>query len=412
MTHLTSFDDVRSLDARGRSVDSDLAKPRLVLVAHGVHDSGGMERSFAELVHRLHDRYELVVISADLGDPLRTLVEWRRIRIPRRPAFLRFAVFWLAAAAHVRRERTALVQTLGAIVPNSVDVASVQHCNAGFRRAVGRLAPPDAPWSRRLNTAMTRGIGLAAERLSYRPRRVRKVVPVSAGVARELRKDYPGLIIDVIPNGVDSERFRQDGRVRREVRTELSISDEEIVAAFVGSDWHAKGLAIAIEGVAEARGSTELPIRLLVVGRGDEKYFGRLASDLNLADAVVFAGWRSDTERLYAAADIFVFPSMYEAFPLVALEAAAAGLPIVAPLINGIEELIADGEAGIAVERSPESVGAAIAMLAEDAELRRRLGARGRERVLAYTWERWADSHDAIYRSLLADREPQAGVLA
>jgi len=382
-------------------------RPRLALVAHGVHDHGGMERSFAELVHRLHDRYELVVISSDLGDPLRPLVEWRRIRIPQRPAPLRFAVFWFAAAAHVRRERAALIHTLGAIVPNTVDMATVPHCHAGFRRAASHLAPPDAPWSRRLNTALTRTVGLAAERVSYRPRRVRAVVPVSAGVAKELRQDYPGLALEVIPNGVDSDRFRQNGRARREVRAEFSISDEEVVAIFVGSDWHAKGLAIAIEAVAAARSSTELSIRLLVAGRGDERFFRRLASDLALADAVVFAGWRSDAERLYAAADMFVFPSLYEAFPLVALEAAAAGLPIVAPLINGIEELIADGEAGVPVERSAESVGAAIALLAENAELRHRLGVRGRERVLEYTWARWADSHDAIYRSLL-DVEPRS----
>ncbi|MGH3049426.1 MAG: glycosyltransferase family 4 protein, partial [Gaiellaceae bacterium] len=104
----------------------------------------------------------------------------------------------------------------------------------------------------------------------------------------------------------------------------------------------------------------------------------------------------------------FVFPTWYEAFPLVALEAAASGLPIVASSANGIDELLANGEAGIVAERTAEDVGQALARLVDDPDLRRSLGAAARDRSADYTWARSVDAVEAIYRSLTAAR-PAAG---
>jgi glycosyltransferase involved in cell wall biosynthesis len=117
---------------------------------------------------------------------------------------------------------------------------------------------------------------------------------------------------------------------------------------------------------------------------------------------VEFFGPRSDTERFYRAADVFVFPTRYEAFPLVALEAAAAGLPLVATPVNGVEELLEDGEAGIAVERLPAAVADALVRLATRPDERARMGHAARRRATAFTWEDSVRRTLGLYDRLLA----------
>jgi glycosyltransferase involved in cell wall biosynthesis len=377
-----------------------IRRPRVALVAHGIHDEGGMQRAFAELLRRLHTQYEFVVFSSDLGPDLRELVQWRRVPVPQRPAPLRFALFYVLGAVRLATTRTDVVHTLGAIVPNAVHVASVHFCNAGFVATVGRRTPPSAPLARRMNTGLARALGLLAERWTYRRGRVGWLAPVSLGVARELEHHYAGLPVRVTPNGVDRERFRPDAGARVEVRRSLGIGDDEVVALFVGGDWHGKGLRLAIEGVAEA--SRQRPIRLVVVGRGDERHFRRLAAELGVEELVTFVGERRDASRFYAAADVFVLPTLYETFSLAAHEAAASGLPIVAPRVHGIEELVGDDEAGTIVGRDAKRIGAALADLAASPETRRRLGAAARERSAAFTWDRSVEAVDSIYRSVVA----------
>jgi UDP-glucose:(heptosyl)LPS alpha-1,3-glucosyltransferase len=114
-------------------------------------------------------------------------------------------------------------------------------------------------------------------------------------------------------------------------------------------------------------------------------------------------------EPFYQAADLFVFPTLYEAFPLVSLEAAACGLPIVATPASGIDQLVGAEEAGLLVDRSPQSIGAAIARIACDARLAARLGEAARRRASQYTWERSVSRVVETYRRLL---ESDAGTIA
>jgi glycosyltransferase involved in cell wall biosynthesis len=381
------------------------SKAKVALVAHGVHDGGGMERAFAELVRRARGEVEFVVVTAELGEDLRPLVDWQRIRVPRRPIPLKFVLFAVRAGLRLRRVEADLVHTLGAIVPNRTDLASVHFCHAGFRAATGSLGPESAPPLRRLNTALSRLLALAAERWCYRPPRLRLFGAVSTGVARELERHYPGIPAVLTPNGVDAERFAPNAAARSELREEEGVSANEVVVLFVGGNWPWKGLDVAIEAIAAARSAA--PLRLWVVGRGNKGRFGVLARRAGVADRVRFFGVRDDTERFFQAADIFVLPTLYETFALVAHEAAAAGLPVVATRVNGIDELVGN-EAGIIVERTPESVGRALARLAADPELRSRLGAEGRRRALGFSWERSAASVLAAYGRLLPAEEKAA----
>jgi glycosyltransferase involved in cell wall biosynthesis len=222
-------------------------------------------------------------------------------------------------------------------------------------------------------------------------------------VADELEKHYVGVPVEVTPNGVDGARFRPDREMRRKVRESEGIPDAETVALFLGGDWHTKGLAVAIEGLAEAWRNGASNLRLWVVGRGDEARHRELARRLGVPDHVRFFGFRPDAERLLQAADIFVLPSLYESFCLSAYEAAACGLPVVTTRVGGVEELIGADEGGILVERTPAAVGQALARLASDRALAARMGTAALGRARRYTWERSVEDVTACYERLLAE---------
>jgi glycosyltransferase involved in cell wall biosynthesis/GT2 family glycosyltransferase len=374
-------------------------------VAHDVHDEGGMERVVAELVRRLHGDFDVVVVSSTLAPDLRGLVRWERVRVPPAPFPLKFAAFFARAGWRLRRLDADLVQTVGAIVPNRVDVAAVHFCHADYRRATGTLAPAEAAPLHRLNSTVSRALALAAERWCYRPSRTGVLSAVSTGVARATARHYPGVQVAVVPNGVDLERFRPDTAARAELRQ--GTPERGTVAVFVGGDWDRKGLGVALRAIALLRDGGRA-VGLWVVGEGDQERFGAEAERLGIADRVTFFGARRDVERWFQAADLFVLPTLYETFSLVAHEAAACGLPVVATRVHGIDDLAGDGEAGLLVERDATEVATAIARLSDDPGLRRRLGDEGRRRVAPLTWERCTDEARGVLEQRLR-RAPERG---
>lgn len=128
----------------------------------------------------------------------------------------------------------------------------------------------------------------------------------------------------VLNNAIDAERYRFDPKVRQEVRSELGIPADALVAGHVGRFMAPKNHGFLLRIFAE------LPdhARLLLVGDGELRAENeQLAEVLGIRDQVIFAGLRSDVDRMLQAMDVFVFPSLYEGLPLSIIEAQAAGLP-------------------------------------------------------------------------------------
>jgi len=357
------------------------------------------------LITRGSGEFDFTVVSNTLSQDVRPAVRWLHVPVIRRPFPLKFASFYGLAALYVARQQSEIVHTMGAIVPNRVDVATVHFCHAGYRERTRRLAQPEEPPIRRMNRAIGRLLAIGAERWSYRPGRVRKLAAVSSGVAAEAARHYPGTSIEVTPNGVDTARFSRSWTGRSGFRKEAGANDTDIVTLFVGGDWARKGLALAIRGVALAQKKVE-NMQLWVVGRGEVKQYAELARSCGIADRVHFFGPQSRVEQFYPSADIFVLPSSYETFSLAAFEAAACGLPIVATRVSGVDELVGADEAGILVGRTAQAVGAALRRLSLEPAMRERMGDKGRRRAETFTWQQSADTVLALYRDLLATKTP------
>ena len=358
----------------------------ITLVAHDVGGRGGMERVHAEIIVRMASHRRVTVISTSIDPSLRALATWKRIRVPRRPAPLRFVFFFFVGGWQLRRNGTGLVHTCGAIVPNRTDIASVHLCHAGFVTSTGHLAPAEAPVLRRLNTGLQRSLALAAELWCYRRGRAGMIHAVSKGVAAEIEQHFRTVRILTIPNAVDASVFRPDLSARASLRKRLGVSADVTVALFVGGAWDHKGLIIAIQSLAHAR-QTGADIRLWVVGKGDVKRFTKYAIDAGVSESVRFFGQLDDPLPYYQAADLFLLPSAYETFSLVAWEAAASGLPIVATAVHGIADLVGEGEAGIIITRDVREVARAAVKLALNPDLRQQLGHEARRRATELTWD-------------------------
>jgi len=147
-----------------------------------------------------------------------------------------------------------------------------------------------------------------------------------------------------------------------------------------------KGHAILVEAVDLLRGQGRR-VRLRIVGDGPERSnLEREVAARGLSGQVVFEGWLTQEKilALYRGADLFALSSFAEGVPVVLMEAMAMEIPCVAPCIHGIPELIEDGVSGLLVPpASPEKLADAIGQLQDDGGLRRRIGAAGRQRILA-----------------------------
>ena len=216
--------------------------------------------------------------------------------------------------------------------------------------------------------------------------------------------------IVIMPFGIDLERF-QPGRDEA-FRTALDILPETPVLLFIGGLDRAhyfKGLSVLIEALAELKNKAW---QLLIIGDGDMKdIYAAQVRLVGLSERVKFLGSISeeDKPRAFRATDIHVFPSIdrSEAFGLVALEAAASGLPCIASDLPGVRGVVKNEETGLLVkpENSAE-LGAAITRLLEDADLRHRFGAAARLRAeVEFSWEPLMDRLEGVYGELVDEVE-------
>ncbi|MFW6305393.1 MAG: glycosyltransferase family 4 protein, partial [Candidatus Saliniplasma sp.] len=179
------------------------------------------------------------------------------------------------------------------------------------------------------------------------------------------------------------------------------------VVMYVGWLVYHKGLEYLVRSAKYLDDDT----RHLIVGTGDFKpELERIVKDEGLEDKVIFAGRVSneDLPYYYGATDVFVLPSVsrLEAFGIVTLEAMASEVPVVVSDIPGVREVITEGRNGLVAEpMNPQDIAGKIRLILENPEVAKRMGKKGRERVLEnFTWDIVAENIEKVYEELLGDR--------
>ena len=212
-----------------------------------------------------------------------------------------------------------------------------------------------------------------------------------------------GAHIEVIPPGVDLSLFQpiELGLAREK----LSLPDRRTIL-YVGRIEPLKGLDILLRAVALLSGAADT--NLLIVGGNLEEdaemeRLKTLAHTLDISDIVTFTGSVKQEElpAYYSAADVFVLPSWYESFGLVALEAMSCGTPVVVSRVGGLKTFVEHGETGYLVSwRCPDAFARSLETLLENPLLRRAMGMAARDRAMRMSWSGMANKVLACYNQI------------
>ena len=212
--------------------------------------------------------------------------------------------------------------------------------------------------------------------------------------------------IEVIYNGVDLYKFNPQVKnlYRDEIRKKFGIEKNEIVILFVGRNFKLKGVKTLIESIPLLGKEKEI-IRVLIAGKGKPSSFLRLAKKFNIENKIFFTGESSHIEKFYAAGDMFVFPTRYDPFANVCLEALACGLPVITTRMNGASEIIENGRNGYVVEdyTSPDELAARITDLLQK-DLRKSMSACAVETARKYTPSNNAAKVEKLYEKILRNK--------
>lgn len=217
---------------------------------------------------------------------------------------------------------------------------------------------------------------------------------VSSVVAAQAARWMPGAGVAVLPNGIDLAFWRGLSRADAD-------RGEEVVFVSAMRLSHKKRPAALLRAFAAAtrRVHGAPPMRLVIAGDGPERVaLARAAAELGIADRVAFPGplSREELRGLYARAHAFVLPSERESFGLAALEARAAGLPVLAMLESGVRDFIRHGVEGLLV-RTEDELGNAIARLALDVPFRAFVARHNAATPPGYDWLDVARQHAELY---------------
>jgi glycosyltransferase involved in cell wall biosynthesis len=209
----------------------------------------------------------------------------------------------------------------------------------------------------------------------------------------------------VIRLGIElDQRVAPDQDGRSESRRYLGIPDERFTVGWIGRMTGVKRTDDVLVAFKHLRDSG-VDACLCLVGDGpDRTQLEQRAHELGVVRDTLFLGYQENVAPFYAAFDALVLPSGNEGTPVSAIEALAAGRPVVATRVGGVPDVVRDGEDGFLVEAgATDELAERLARLARDPELRRRMGEEGRSRVVPrYAVDRLVDDVDRLYRSLLS----------
>jgi glycosyltransferase involved in cell wall biosynthesis len=367
----------------------------------------GTERALAELLERLARDYgcEIHLYAQRVEDlkfensklsrsPQPGTILWRKVPSLPGPHLFQFCGWlalnkiWRCWDRWVRRVHCDLLFSPGI---NCFD-ADVLLVHAVFHRLAEMAEVSRSSWLQIAHRKAYYRLLCWLERKIYGNEKV-VLAAVSRHTADQLRQYFRRDGVPVVPNGVDSRVFNEVSRNERrdDMRRRWKIASNEHALLLIGNDWKTKGLSILLQAAAECH---DLPVRLLVVGKEDSGGWAGLISQLNLRERVSFFAPIANVLDFYAAADVYVAPSLEDSFNLPALEAMACGMPVIVSASAGVSEWIESGTDGL-VMKDPRDAGelaGALRKLLLDPECMHRIGKNAALKAATLSWDRHAET--------------------
>jgi len=251
------------------------------------------------------------------------------------------------------------------------------------------------------------------EKCLVQSQRCQRFLTVSRLVKEKFFQEYghvEGKRIQIVYPGVDAQRFQRLDRnqCRNEIRRQWDMDAKDLVILFVSMNFEIKGLGELMAGLAKLKSKYPLiKFKLLIIGKGNARKFGKLAHQLEIQDHVLFLGVvpKEALDRIYLAGDIFAMLSKFDTFGIAVLEAMAASLPVLISGKVGAKDIIGEGTNGFVLENtnSPDEICDKITLLFNE-EFRSKMGEQALKTASRFTWEAAAKKVEDIYENLLGDR--------
>ncbi|HET9674277.1 MAG TPA: glycosyltransferase family 4 protein [Gaiellaceae bacterium] len=363
-------------------------------LADGLRERGYETTLVAGSLARGEDSMEFV--ADDLGVKVERLPGLRRDISP-----VRDVVAVLRLAQLIRRERPTIL-----------------HTHTAKAGAVGRIAALLAADARppivvhTFHGHVLRGYFGPLRTLGFRllERWLARITTALIAVSPEVRDDLVRLGVaprekfTVVRLGIELEQRIADRDGRDETRRVLGIGPDRFTVGWIGRMTGVKRTSDVLLAFKRLR-ERGVDACLCMVGDGPERdQVERRAHELGIMRDTLFLGYQEEVAPFYAAFDAMILPSANEGTPVSAIEALAAGRPVVATRVGGVPDVVRDGEDGFLVDLGAvDQLADSLARLAEDPALREAMGSAGRARVLPrYSVKRLVDDVDRLYRSLLA----------
>jgi glycosyltransferase involved in cell wall biosynthesis len=377
---------------------------RIAILDYQVVPTNAIGNCDRTIIDGLADEHEFVVFALQFDNPRPDRIQFVKIPAVRKPLFALFASYHLTAPFVLRRyeRQHGKFDLVQSIESNTLagDVVYAHFCHTAFLRNYWSSTRP-AGRARRVARWLDHKLHAMLERTTYK--RAKAIAIPSQGLGREMRSIYAAETdgkVTVISNPVDTARMQRPADFdAAAVRTQVGFSRDDFVMTFIAlGHYERKGLPLLLEAMARLK---DPRVKLLVVGGqpGVIQDYTQRAEQLGLKGQIAFTGFQKDVRPYLWASDVFAFPSYYEVFSLVTLEAAASGLPLVVSHLNGVEEMLVDGENGWYVERDPEDIAEKIRYCAAHPEDVQRAGLAAVESVRRFDVsafvERWRQYYAA-----------------
>ena len=377
--------------------ETNLKKVAIVIPRYG--PVGGAERFACELAERLsrNERYEIHVF-ANRWQRKSPGITFHKVPIITFPKFLTTISFDVFAERKIAAMKFDIVH------------AHDRMFNADVFTMHGL---PHRLWVRDIRkkpmNLFDYGTAWVERKLVANPR-CKSFLPVSHLAREKFLEAYPAVDsakVQVIHPGIDIDRFRQFDReeARREIRNLFHIDPDDFVILFVSMNFDIKGLDRIFSGVAAFK--SKYPgekIKILVVGKGNEKKYRDMAHKLSLGQAVIFAGIQKENlERIYLASDAYAMLSKFDTFGIVVLEAMAAALPVIISTNVGARDIVRDGSNGFIIDNVEDSheISEKIFRMM-NSTFRAKIAQAAYDRALKQSWDVVVDRVHALYNKIVS----------
>ena len=368
---------------------------------------GGGEGYLANFANQLAERGHEVHIYASKWESDNNKIRYHTIPSIRFPKFLKDVSFVINSYKLMAKNDYDIVHVVGRALGMNV---FNPHCGVEKAWLKQDLLSVQCPYFRLLKRiikffSFRQNYILWLDRKQYTGKGVFRIIAISDMIKNDIVKyhNIDPQKIDVVYNGVDLKRFNPDNKnkYRKVIRDELSLG-EEFVILYISNNFRLKGLLTLVKSLGELK-KVGMDFKVLIIGRGNEAPYRKLAKKLGCIDNLLFLGHVGEIEKYYAASDLYVHPTFYDSCSLVTTESLASGLPVITTVFDGASGIMEDGRDGF-VMRDPKNYTALaekISLFFND-EFRQKASIAAREKAEKYPAEKNCEEIIEIYKEVVA----------